>query len=75
MPPYISHYQYHFCAIQGKQVLYGDPTEVLREGSEISELTNDGEDPRGMYGVRKHSIQDDEGLRSRGIMHTLNILP
>ena len=51
-------------------MLYGDPTEVLREGSEILELTNDGEDPRGMYGVRKHSIvpdQADEGLRSRGI--------
>ena len=50
-------------------MLYGDPTEVLREGSEILQLTNDEEDPRGMYGVRKHSIipdQDNEGLRSRG---------
>ena len=59
-------------------MVYGDPTEVLREGSEILELTDDGDDPRGMYGVRKHSIvpdQADEGLSSRGIIiHTLNIL-
>ena len=43
---------------------------MLREGSEILELTNDGEDPRGMCGVKKHSIVPDladESLRSRGI--------
>ena len=60
-------------------MLFGDPTEVLREGSEILDLTNDEEDPRGMYGVRKHSIvpgQADEGLlRLRGmIVFLLNLL-
>ena len=29
-------------------MLYGDPTEVLREGRDIVKLTDDEEDPRGI---------------------------
>ena len=50
-------------------MLCGDPTEVLREGGDVVELIREEEDPRGQYGVRKHSRIDDkstvEGLRSR----------
>ena len=51
-------------------MLYGDPTEVISNGGDIVELINEEEDPRGLYGVRKHSIVPNptvEGLRSRGI--------
>ena len=59
------------CGLQGKQFLYGDTSTVLGDGRGILELIGEEkEDPRGQYGVRKHSIvgngDEVEGLRSRG---------
>ena len=55
--------------MQGKQVMYGDPTEVLSDGEDIFELIKEKDDHREQYGVRKHSIVEvhkNESLPLRG---------
>ena len=54
-------------------MLYGDPTEVLRDGGDIVELIRGKEDPHGLFGTWKNcSVPDEtvEGLCSRGTMHS-----
>ena len=54
---------------QGRQVRYGDPAEVLSDdGDNIVKLIGvEQEDPRGQFGVRKHSIVDEPTIKARGM--------
>ena len=52
-------------------MLYGDTSKVLGDGGDILELIGEEqEDPRGQFGVKKHSViieTDVGGLHSKGV--------